>query len=353
MPWDRGVSTYYLAVNRSKRSLALDLKHPRADAVLERLVARADVVFENFRPGKLAELGWDWDRIQAVNPRAIYCTIAGYGHVGRRSHEASYDLIAQGEWGAQALTGPVAGPPHKFGLSIADLTAGQHAVEGILLALLQRERTGRGERVDVSIADGLLALLTYQAQMSLSGVGTPQRHGNTHHSLVPYQTFAAADGHLPVGVGNEAHWQALCQALARDDLARDPRYATNAGRVEHRATLVPALAACFAARPVADWLEVLRAAGVPAGPIREVPAALAEARDDVRQMVVDVPHPAGGVLPMVGNAVKLGDLTPPAYTAPPRVGEHTRQILRDAGFGADEVASLLREAAVALPPENA
>jgi crotonobetainyl-CoA:carnitine CoA-transferase CaiB-like acyl-CoA transferase len=341
-PFDRQVATYFLAVNRSKRSLALDLKHNQADAVLERLVAAADVVIENFRPGKLAALGWSWERIQQVNPRAVYCTISGYGHEGTRRDEACYDLIAQGEWGAQALTGPPDGAPHKFGLSIADLTAGQHAVEGILLALLQRERTGRGDRVDVAIGDGLLALLTYQAQMALSGVGSPRRFGNTHHSLVPYQTFASADGWLNVGVGNDSLWEVFCRAIERDDLLAQPRFATNPGRVEHRDELVPQLAETLGAHTTAYWLDRLGQAGVPVGPILEVPQALQAASGDTRGMVTTVEHPIGGPLPMVGNPVKLGSLGPdPAYSGPPRVGQHGREILVEAGFASDEVEALI------------
>ncbi len=345
-PFHAGVSTYFLAVNRGKRSLALDLK--RGDAVLERLVRAADVVVENFRPGTLEKLGWTWARLQAVNPRAVLCSISGYGQVGRDRDRPSYDVIAQGEQGPQDLTGDPDGPPTKFGLSIADLTAGQLAVEGILLALLRRERTGRGDRVDVALADGLLALLTYQAQMWLSCGQAPRRLGNAHPSIVPYQAFRARDGWLNVGVGNEALWATFCRALGRPDWATRPGWATNRERVERREEVVAAVAEVLAGEDVAAWLERLGAAGVPAGPIRGVPEALTLAREDARGMVTDVPHEGLGDVPMVGNPVKLESLgLDPAYGPAPRLGEHTDEVLAAAGLAPDEVAALRAAGVVA------
>ncbi|MCO5169962.1 MAG: CoA transferase [Planctomycetes bacterium] len=338
-PFHEGISTYFMAVNRSKRSITLDLK--KGDAVLARLVRACDVVIENFRPGTLEGLGWSWERIREVNPRAIYCSISGYGQVGKHRDRPSFDVIAQGEWGAQDVTGDPDGPPMKFGLSIADLTAGQHAVEGILLALLRRERTGEGERVDVALSDGLLALLTYQGQMSLTGGVAPRRLGNAHPSIVPYQAFRARDGWVNVGVGNEGLWRRFCQALERPDLLEDPRFRTNRDRVVHRDALVADLAQVFAGRDAAAWLRLLDEAEVPAGPIRGVPAALDDARADVRGMVTTVQHPDAGPLAMVGNAVKLGSLgMDPGYAPPPRLGEHTAEVLAEVGFSPAEVEAL-------------
>lgn len=344
-PFHHGISTYFMAVNRSKRSITLDLK--KGDAVLERLVKGCDVIVENFRPGTLEKLGWTWERIRALNPRAIFCSISGYGQEGRSRDRPSYDVIAQGESGAQEVTGDPDGPPMKFGLSIADLTAGQHAVEGILLALHRRERTGQGDRVDVALIDGMLALLTYQAQMSLTGGKRPRRLGNAHPSIVPYQAFRARDAWVNVGVGNEELWRKFCKAIARPELLQDARYTTNKDRVEHREPLIADLTRTFAAKDAADWLALLDAAGVPAGRIRDVPQALDDARAEGRGMVTTVTHPDAGPLPMVGNAVKLGSLgLAPTYGPPPRLGEHTAEVLASVGLAPHEVEALRRDGVV-------
>jgi crotonobetainyl-CoA:carnitine CoA-transferase CaiB-like acyl-CoA transferase len=340
-PFHEGISTYFMAVNRSKRSVTLDLKSARGKEVLARLIAKADVVIENFRPGTLERLGFGWERIQELNPRAIYCSISGYGHVGKHRDRPSYDVIAQGEWGPQDLTGDPDGPPTKFGLSVADLTSGMHAVEGILLALFQRERTGRGERVDVALSDTLLSLLAYQGQMTLTGGKAPRRLGNAHPSIVPYQTFRTRDGWVNIGVGNEKLWAAFCAAIGRTELVEDPRFKTNKDRVVHREELIATLQETLAMRGAADWLAALDEAGVPAGPIRDVPTALEDARTDARGMVTQVPHPEAGDLAMVGNPVKLAGLGyDPAYGPPPRVGEHTAAVLAEVGYAPEEVAAL-------------
>lgn len=346
-PFYEGISTYFMAVNRSKLSLTLDMKSAAGKAALERLVGACDVVLENFRPGTLERLGLSWERIQELNPRAIYATISGYGHVGRHRDRPSFDVIAQGEWGAQFLTGDADGPPTKFGLSIADLTAGMHAVEGILLALFQRERTGRGQQIDVALGDGLLALLTYQAQMTLTGGKAPTRMGNAHPSIVPYQTFDSADGWINVGVGNEGLWTKFCAAIERPELLEDPRYTSNRERVQHRAPLIATLRETFRTRSTAAWQEVLTAEGVPVGPIRDVPTALEDARSDVRGMVTTVQHPEAGPLAMVGNPVNLSELGyDPSYLPPPRLGEHSEQILAGVGYSAEEIAALRAEGVI-------
>jgi crotonobetainyl-CoA:carnitine CoA-transferase CaiB-like acyl-CoA transferase len=346
-PFYQGLSTYFLAVNRSKRSITLDLKHAKAHDVLERLVRSCDVVMENFRPGTLERQGLSWERIQALNPRAIYCSISGYGHVGERRDRASYDVIVQGETGVQDLTGFPDGPPTKLGISIADLTAGQHAVEGILLALHARARTGKGDRVDVALADGILALLTYQAQMFLSGGAKPRRLGNAHPSIVPYQAFAAQDGFVNVGVGSESLWEKFVQAIGRPELGKDPRYKTNKDRVANRGTLVPDIEKTLREKPRDHWIAALEAAGIPVGSINDVPQALEIARGEGRGMIANVAHADAGAFDMVGNAVKLGSVgLAPTYTAPPRLGEHTDQVLSELGYAADAIAALRRDGAV-------
>jgi crotonobetainyl-CoA:carnitine CoA-transferase CaiB-like acyl-CoA transferase len=343
-PFAEGVSTYFLSVNRNKRSVALDLKQEGGKALLWRLLADADVVVENFRPGTLERLGFGWDAMRARCPRLVYCSISGYGHHGNNREHASYDVIVQGESGAMDLTGEQDGAPTKCGLSIADEIAGHNAVEGIMAALLRRGRTGEGGRVDVALFDGMLALLTYQGQMLLSCDRDPVRLGNAHPSIVPYQTFQARDGWINIGVGSESLWARFCDAMERPDWAGDPRFRTNKDRVVHRAELIPQISEALVVAPAAHWYDRLRRAGVPCGLVRTVRQALDMARDDTRDMVVPLEHPEVGRLDMVGCPVRL-DAAPIPRTPPPRLGEHTDAVLREHGVGDAELSSL-REAGV-------
>jgi len=347
-PFAQGVSTYFLSLNRNKRSVAVDLKSAEGKALLGRLLEGADVLVENFRPGALERLGFGWDALRERFPRLIYASISGYGHVGKHAQRASYDVVVQGEAGAMDVTGAADGPPTKFGLSIADCLAGHNAVEGILAALVRRGRTGTGARVDIALFDGLLSVLTYQAQMWLSSEKAPRRLGNAHPSIVPYETFRAADAWLNVGVANEALWARFCEAVERPEWTRDARFATNKDRVVHRGALVPLVAEVLATRPAEAWIARLDAAGIPCGRIRTVPEALALAEADARDMVVTVAHPDAGPQRMLGNPVKVGPLEGPMpLRAPPRLGEHTREVLLEAGLAEAEVEALRAKGVVA------
>jgi crotonobetainyl-CoA:carnitine CoA-transferase CaiB-like acyl-CoA transferase len=350
-PFVAGVATYFFAVNRGKRSIAVDLKRPDGKAVLARLLARADVLIENFRPGTLDRLGFSWPALADRFPRLIYCAISGYGHEGSFRDKASYDVIVQAEAGVMDLTGEADGPPLKAGFSLADTGAAANAVVGILAALYARERTGRGDRIDVALYDGVLSQLTYQAQMWLSCGRAPRRLGNAHPSLAPYEPCATADGALVIGAGNDALFAKLCAALGLGpDVRADPRFATNRDRVANRAALKALLEARLAARPAREWAPLLDAAGIPCGLVRTVPEALDQARRDTRGILVSVDHPQAGTQPMVGEPVRLDSARPASTRAalpPPGLGEHTDPILREAGFAEEEIAALRTSGAVA------
>ncbi len=326
-----GESAYYLSANRNKRSIAVDLKHPDGVALIRRLAARADVLLENFRPGTLERLGLGWESLRRDHPRLIYATVSGYGHAGLPEWSArpGYDLVMQGVGGVMSLTGPPDGQPYKTGTSIADLTAGLYAALGVLVALHARARTGAGQHVDVSMLDTQISLLSYHAQAQLCGFA-PQRLGNAHPNVAPYQSYRAADGWFNLGIGNDTHWRALCtRILGRPDLATDPRFALNSDRVRRRAELNDLLIPILAARPVAAWLDALDAAGIPCGPILSVAEALAHPQAQARGMVQQVTHPTLGNLPTLGVPIRLSETPGSVRSAPPLLGEHGPEILRE------------------------
>ena len=336
-------AAYYLAVNRNKRSLRLDLRTDAGRDVLRRLLAGADVLVENFRPGGLARLGFDDDALRAIDPGLVHLAISGYGPSGPAAARPGYDFVIQAVGGLMSITGDGdedRGHPVKVGVAISDVVTGLYGTIGILAALLARDRGRGGQRVDVSLLASTLAVLVNQAQNAFVTGRPPRRRGNAHPNIVPYETFATADGDVAVAVGSERQWPRFCAALGLDELAADPRFASNSERVEHRATLRPLLAARFAERTTADWIAALEAAEVPCGPILDVLEAFSSAEATALGMHATVEHPALGILRQAGIPLRL-DVTPGTIrSAPPLLGEHTDAILAGCGYTADEIDRL-------------
>jgi crotonobetainyl-CoA:carnitine CoA-transferase CaiB-like acyl-CoA transferase len=327
-PFVGGESTYFMSVNRSKKSITLNLKAPEGREVLRKLAKKSDVLLENFRPGTMDKLGFGYRALARLNPRLVYCSVSGFGESGPEAHRAGYDLVIQAESGVMDLTGFADGPPVKVGNSIADLVAGMSAAHGVVLALLARSRTRRGQKVEISMLDAMAALLTYQAGIYFATGQRPTRRGNAHPSIVPYEVFTASDGFVALGVANDSLWQRCCTALQRPDLIADPRFDTVARRVENRDTLIPLLNGIMAARPAAEWLGRFEAAGVPAGRIKSVPEVCESPHLLARGMITTLPHPAAGKVTVMGVPVQLHSTPGSLRQAPPRLGEHTDEVLR-------------------------
>jgi formyl-CoA transferase/CoA:oxalate CoA-transferase len=341
-PMVDGWSSYFLGLNRNKKSVAIDLKTPGGRDALNRLVKRADVLVENFKPGSFARLGFGYDALSAVNPGLVYCSISGYGQTGPRSQLSGYDPVIQAECGLMSITGFPDGAPTRSGIAITDFLAGLHANQGILLALLERARTGLGRRIDIALFDSMLSALTMAAGIFEATGRVPDRLGNAHASIAPYEVFAARDGLIMICAGNDRLWRALCEAIGRGDLVDDPRFRTNADRVRERPALRGRLEASFAAMTVDDLVDRLERRSVPCGRVRTVAEALTDPQVRARDMLLEIDVPAHGAFHVLGNPVKLSGAAPIAASAPPALGEHTSQVLASLGYSADEVDAIVQ-----------
>jgi len=342
-PFLNGVSTYFLSINRNKKSLTLNLKDERGKGLLRDLIRKGDVMVENFRPGALEKLGFSWEEIHRLNPRMIFASLSGFGQTGPRKSEPGFDVVIQGEGGVMSITGDPDGPPTKVGASVADITAGMLAAQGVMLALYHREKTGVGQMVDVSMLDGQVALLTYHANGYFATGRVPPRRGNRHPSITPYETYSCRDGYFNLGVGNDSLWRRFCDAMGLESVKEAPRFAVNKDRVNNREELQQILDAFFAEKTVAETLEALRGAGIPCGPINDLGQALTEPQVLAREMVVDIHAPVAGPTKVTGVPIKLSATPGAVRTPPPALGQHTEEVL-EAVLGLDEAQrSALRE----------
>lgn len=352
-PWvgdaDAGTRTaaYYLAVNRNKRSIRLDLKAAAGAAVLRRLLATADVFVENARPGSMDRLGFDDEALRSLRPELVHLAISGYGPTGPAADRPGYDFVIQAASGLMSITGDAdadGGRPTKVGVAISDVVTGLFGVIGVLTAVLARDggraAGGAGQRVDASLLASTLAVLVNQAQNAFVGGAAPGRLGNAHPNIVPYETFATADGQIAVAVGSERQWPRFCEALGLDALAHDPRFATNGDRVAHRAALRPLLAERLAGQPSEAWLRRLRAAEIPVEPIRDIGAAFDAEEAAALGMAATVEHPALGTLRQAGIPLRFEATPGSIRSAPPLLGEHTDEILAELGYDARAIAAL-------------
>jgi crotonobetainyl-CoA:carnitine CoA-transferase CaiB-like acyl-CoA transferase len=349
---DTTESAYYLAANRGKRSVAIDLAQAEGQSLVRKLAGQADVLVENFKVGGLARYGLAYGELERLNPRLIYLSISAFGQDGPDAAEPGYDAMIQGMGGLMSLTGlpdgePGAGP-QKVGVAVADLMCGMYAVAAVLAALNERHGSGLGQYIDLSLLDSQVAWLANQNLNYLVTGAAPQRRGNAHPNIVPYQSFGTADGHFMLAVGNDAQFARFCDAIGEPGLSTDPRFATNAARVANRGELVPAIAQVLGRRTSAEWLSALRAVGVPAGPINDLAQVFAEPQVRHRGLRVDLPHPTAGSAPGVRNPVRFSR-TPVEYTrAPPLLGADTDAVLgQRLGLDADALAGLRERGVIA------
>jgi crotonobetainyl-CoA:carnitine CoA-transferase CaiB-like acyl-CoA transferase len=343
-PFAGGEAAYYLSVNRGKRSCALDLSQPEGRALALELCAGADVVIENFKVGGADRLGVGYEQVRERNPTVVYCSITGFGSEREPSGRPGYDFVAQAESGLMSITGPEDGPPYKVGVALVDVLTGLHAAAGVLAAL----HGGAGGRIEVPLLDSGLAGLVNVAQNALVTGQEPERHGNAHPNIVPYQAFETASGRIAVAAANDGLFRSLCSVMSLDELTSDERFATNAARVEHRKELVPMLDERFRERPAEEWLADLGAAGVPSGKVRSVPDALAAAAEAGRAATVTVEHPTAGPLELVASPIWGATRTD--ATPPPLLGEHTAEVLGELGRSADEIEALAARSVIAIGP---
>lgn len=342
-----GESAYFIAVNRNKRSLTVNLKSAQGQEIVRRLAAASDVMVENFVTGALDRMGLGYEDLRALNPRLVYCSVSGYGRTGPYADRPGYDPIIQAEGGMMSITGPVEGPPYRVGVPIVDITTGMFAATAVLAALRARDQTGQGQLVDTSLLDTQVALLANVGSNYLIGGEGPRRLGNAHPNIAPYQAFRARDGWFVLAAGSERLWRKLCDVLGQPDLKDDVRFAANGDRIANLPVLAETLGEIIATRDAGQWLDDLRQAGIPCGPINDVPAVFAHPQVQARDLVLETEHPTAGPVRLAGFPYKLSQTPADVRCPPPLLGEHTQEVLVEVlGYSAEDVAALREQGAV-------
>ncbi len=339
-PFVGAESAYFLSINRNKESVTLDYKPAAGRDVLEKLIAKADVLVENFRPGTLERAGFGWDAVHARQPRLVYASISGYGQTGPRRDEAGYDAVMQAEGGLMSVTGEADRPGYRLGVAITDMVSGLYCAQGITAALLARERSGEGQRVDIGMLDTTAALLTYQAANWFTTGVVPPRQGNRHATIAPYETFTTSDGEIVVAVGNDESWKRFCPAIGLPELAADPRFDTNKDRMANYDVMRPPLDRVFRTATSAEWIARLNAAGVANGEVRNIGQMLNDPQLAAREMVQTLMHPTIGATRVIGAPIKLSNTPASLRTPPPVLGQHTDAVLAELGYSPADISGL-------------
>ena len=346
---ETGESAYFCSSNRNKRSITLDLANPEGQALAKRMIAKSDVLMENFKKGGLAKYGLGWEQMKAENPRLVYCSITGFGQTGPYSSRPGYDVLIQAMSGFMSVTGEPDGPPQKAGIPIADIMAGMYAAVAVCAALRHREVTGEGQYIDIGMLDTQAAMLSIMALNYLATGESPKRLGNAHPNIVPYQGFASADGDIIIAAANDGQFQRLCAFAGVPELANDKRFRTNDQRVRNRDVLVPTLQKIFAAKPSKHWLDGLEKANVSCGPINTIKQLFDDPHVKARGMALEMPHPATGKAPvkLVASPIRMTATGPEYRHAPPLLGQHTDEVLKEVlEMKAAEIAALRKKGVV-------
>ena len=324
-----GKSAYFLCVNRNKRSITLNLKTAQGIHILKELIQKCDVLVENYRVDTMEKWGLSFEKLQQLKPGLIYCSITGYGYTGPYRNLPGYDFIIQAQGGVMSITGPEEGEPYKVGVAIADITAGLFACNAILAALFEHQKSGRGQRIDISLLDSQLAWLANVGSNYLISGEEPLRYGNAHPNIVPYQTFKASDGYFALGIGNDGQWKQFCEKAGKEGWTEDDRFITNANRVENRKTLIPLLDELFISHEITHWLSLCESVGVPCGPINNIGQLFDDPQVRAREMVIKIDHPSAGEIKLVASPLKIPTAPVNVRLPPPLLGEHTETILHE------------------------